>query len=386
MNEQVILAVLASLPWIALPMLLLKRLFHSTSLDQESAEIAPDAPWVSIVIPARNEEDNIARCVRSMLSSTYPSFDILVVDDGSTDATREIVDGISREDERVKLLDAPPVPPGWFGGQWAMFNGARATRGVIICFADADTWHEPEFLARAVNAMTRRAADLFSPALHQVLRSAWELIVQPQVLVLAGARYGGTEHITDSAREENKFASGPCIFVRREAYERVGGHELVRGYIATDVMLARGFFRNGLKVVFASAGSQGSVRMYRSLRELVNGWSKNIVLGSRIAAGNPDARDFVKNLLQLLLPIFQIAPTIALVAALMSGDVALSTWATLSSLFLLGFWIVFYRILGEKVWPAFAFPAGAALLLFILMRSLARGRRVTWKDREYVSR
>src|SRR4051812_2284589 len=100
------------------------RATHSRSLDEYSAEPPADAPFVSVIVPARNEQRNVERCVRSILSAAYPSFEVIVVDDHSTDGTGEIARVIAAEDQRLRIVDAPPLPGGWFGKQWACASGA----------------------------------------------------------------------------------------------------------------------------------------------------------------------------------------------------------------------------------------------------------------------
>ena len=367
-------------------MLLFRRISHATTLDHESAEPPAQPPPVSIIIPARNEARNIEACVRSMLSSSYPSFEILVVDDRSSDATHEIASRISGEDSRVRVVRAEPLPDGWFGQQWALLSGSKHAGGDILCFADADTRHGPELLTRSVNAILRRHADLFSVSCRQIFGTAWERIVQPQLLILLSARYGGTEDVTLATRERDKLAGGPCIFVTRSAYEEVGRHSVAKGYIATDVMLARGFFRNGKKVVLTHSGHHASVRMYQSLGEMIRGWSKNIVLGTRISSGSPGAADAIKTALLFVVPLYQLLPLLAIVSGVLASSMVLAMWGAAASVVVLCCWLVVYRGMEQKASYAFLSPAGAGVLLFILARSVLRGRRVAWAGREYVSR
>src|SRR5207253_1332990 len=120
--------------WIAGPLITCVRLARSRTLMMESPDPPHNAPTVSLIIPARNEAHNIARCVTSFLTSTYPSLNITVVNDHSTDATAEIVRAIAQRDPRVHVIDNPDLPDGWFGKQWACQNGANHTTGEILIF------------------------------------------------------------------------------------------------------------------------------------------------------------------------------------------------------------------------------------------------------------
>src|SRR3712207_3544796 len=129
-------ALAPALPWVAFPLLALWRVRGSTTLDQFPVEPPADPPVLSVVIPARNERRNVERCLRSVLTARYPALEVLLVDDHSDDGTGEIARAIAASDARLRVLESPPLPPGWFGKQWACATGARAARGDLLLFAD----------------------------------------------------------------------------------------------------------------------------------------------------------------------------------------------------------------------------------------------------------
>ena len=378
--------ILWTLPWIIPPVVALVRSRHSRSLDDMSAEAPDPAPRVSVIIPARNEARNIERCVRSVLGTRYPSVDVIVVNDHSTDATAGIARSIAAQDSRLRVIDAPDLPDGWFGKQWACATGARAARGELLLFTDADTRHAPDLLARAVNALRAREAALLSIAGHQEMHTFWERIVQPQMFALLSVRYGGTEHVSNAKRREDVIANGQFVLVRREAYDAVGGHAAVRDRVAEDMALAQEFFRSGQRVVLMLALQQFSTRMYASLREVIDGWRKNIYAGGRHAAlGGRTGRRIYPALL-LAIPIFGLAPPVALILA--SLGVLSAGWlvwsATVVAVSLL-FWAAIYRFMGVSIAYALLYPLGLATLLYIAAGAVFRGQRVEWKDRAYTS-
>jgi len=134
-------ALVAAAPWIVIPLIALWRARGDPSLDNESPEDTNEAPKVSVVIPARNEGANIAACVQSILMSRYPALEVIVVDDHSVDDTLAIARVMAGFDDRVTALEAPPLPDGWFGKQWACHRGADHASGELLCFTDADTRH-----------------------------------------------------------------------------------------------------------------------------------------------------------------------------------------------------------------------------------------------------
>ena len=140
--------VLAALPWLALPLVVLWGLRNRASLGEYSASPPSDAALVSVVVPSRNEGRNIEPCVRSILAASWPNIEVIVVDDHSTDGTGDIARRIGRDDPRVKVISNPDLPDGWIGKQWACQNGQLAALGSFLLFTDADTRHGRELLTR----------------------------------------------------------------------------------------------------------------------------------------------------------------------------------------------------------------------------------------------
>lgn len=378
--------ILWTLPWVVPPVAALVRALNSRSLDDVSADVPNPAPFVSVVVPARNEERNIDRCVRSVLATRYPALEVIVVNDHSSDATARIARTIAAGDPRVVVIDAPDLPDGWFGKQWACTTGARVARGELLLFTDADTRHAPDLLPRAVNALRDRNAALLSIAGHQEMHSFWERVVQPQMFALLSIRYGGTEHVSNARRAEDVIANGQFILVHRDAYDAVGGHAAVRDRVAEDMALGQQFFRSGKRVVLMFALRQFATHMYASLREVIDGWRKNIYAGGRHAVlGGRAGREIYPALL-LAIPIIGLAPPfVLLLAALGALSGAWLVWSgTIVGVSLL-FWAAIYRFMRESIAYALLYPLGVMMMLYIAAGAVFRGRRVEWKDRTYIS-
>lgn len=376
-----------TLPWIVPPIVAFVRGLNSRSLDEYPAEAPPGSPLVSIIIPARNERRNIERCVRSVLSTAYPSVEVIVVDDRSDDGTGDAARTIAREDDRLRVVEAPELPAGWFGKQWACATGARTARGELLLFTDADTWHAPDLLPRAVNALQARNADLLTVAGRQEMRSFWERVVQPQLFALLWSRYGGTEHVSSTRRPADAIANGQFILLRREAYRAMGGHERVRDRVAEDLSMAQEYVRAGRRIALLFGEYQLSTRMYASLRELIAGWRKNIYAGGRSATPGGSIGRALYPLVLLGIPLFGLAPVAALLLAI-SGLLSASwlVWAAVVVAFTVVAWSVVYRVMRESPVYALAYPLGLAVLLLIVGGAIVRGQRVEWKARSYVSR
>jgi len=379
--------VLWTLPWVLLPLAATLRARRSRWLDDVSPDTPSGAPLVSVIIPARNERRNIERCVRSVLGTDYSPIHVIVVDDHSTDGTGDIVREIAAEDSRLRVIEAPSLPIGWFGKQWACATGARVGRSELLLFTDADTRHEHDLLPRAVNAMRSDNADLLTIAGHQEMHSFWERVIQPQLFGMLAFRFGGTEHVSHARRAADVIANGQFILVRREAYDAVGGHEIVRDQVAEDLTLAQEFFRARRKLLMMIGMHQFSTHMYASLAELIAGWRKNIYAGGRHSAlGGALGRATYPAVL-LSIPLLGLVPPIVLVLSVVG--VLSTSWLVWSAVVVgatLAFWAAVYRFVGEPIWYTLAYPLGLAALLYIAAGAVARGRRVEWKDRAYVAR
>lgn len=377
-----------SLPWIAAPLVTAWRAADSRSLDAESADPPADPPLVSVIIPARDEEANIERCLRSVLASTWPRLEVIIVDDHSRDATAAIAARIAAIDSRARVMPAPELPPGWFGKPWGCQAGARAARGGILCFIDADTTHAPDLLTRTVNAMRSRGAAMVTVAGTQEMRSFWEVVLQAQVFTMLTMRYGGTETVNRSPRRWDKIANGQFIAITRSAYEAIGGHEPVRDRVAEDLMLAQQLFAAGQRTALVLGAAQLSTRMYTSLGGIVRGWRKNVFAGGIDAIPSHRLLRLLFPLGLTAFPLAELLPSLSLGGWLLGAPLRpmAQVWVAATMVAMLLGWAAVYLRAGRSPLYAFTFPLGAAVLLWIFVGAIVRGRRVTWKGRDYVAR
>ncbi len=377
--------ILACLPWVAGPLLMLARARGSPSVDDEPAAAPPSPPLVSVIVPARNEAHNIERCVASILGSSWPSLELIVVDDRSEDGTRAIVRAIAERDQRVRVVSGSPVPEGWFGKQWACAQGAREARGSTLIFTDADTAHASDLIPRTMHAMSARSLDFYTVGGFQQLGSFWERVIMPQVLYMLTTRFGGAGAVNRARRSRDKIANGQYLCFTRAAYDSLGGHEAVRGKAAEDLALAQLVHARGLRGELAMGPNQLSTRMYTSLAEVVNGWTKNIVTAGADTLPPGLAPRLLLPLLLLVVPVMHLAPVATLIA---SAFVPLSApvvmWARVCTVLLAAWWAFIYvRVFRLSPLYALALPLGALMVLYIVARATVRGRAVEWKGRRY---
>lgn len=229
-------------------------------------------PVVSVIIPARNEEVCLGSCLSSIIAQTAIDFEVIVVDDHSTDRTREIAASLPE----VRVVEAGPLPDGWTGKNNAVVTGARQGRGEWLLFTDADTVHLPGSLARALAEARENDVALLSYSPEQIAVTFWELAVLPAVFAELAHQYPLTE--VSDPNSPKAAANGQYVLVKRDAYDAVGGHAAVATDILEDVALARAVKSSGRKIRFRYAADAVRTRMYRNYRQLRDGWTKNLAL------------------------------------------------------------------------------------------------------------
>jgi len=383
------LELVLSCAWLALVVWLIARAFNQRGLLQ-AVEPAPPpaadrAPAVAIVIPARDEQPNIERCLRTMLAQTYPSsrLRIVLIDDHSADATFAIASAIAKDHPQLLVLRSPALPPGWVGKSHACWIAARAVASDAewLCFVDADVWAEPPLLASAVASATAADLDLLSLAPRQELRSFAERLVMPCGLYLLAFRQ---DLQTVQARGgEDATATGQFMLVRRSVYEAVGGHAAVSGAICEDLMLARRVKRSGGHVLLQDGKRLLSTRMYTGWASLWLGISKNLVemLGGR-------RRTIAIALVALALSwaawVLPLADAVSCVGGSRIGCAALIP-AALGSAAAFGLHVAGASYFRIPFWYGFLFPLGYTAGALMAVDSIRRGLRgrIMWKGRTY---
>jgi 4,4'-diaponeurosporenoate glycosyltransferase len=336
-----------------------------------------DATSVSVVIPARDEENTLPALLQSLQELAVGVREVLVVDDSSRDATAAVARGA-----RATLLPAGELPLGWTGKAWACHVGARSAGGDLLLFLDADTILAPDAL-EALLAMRDGQPGLVSiQPFHRVVRAHEQLSSYfNAVSVLASGAFSGS-------LTRRRMAFGPCLLTSRTDYERAGGHAAVRREVLDDVQLALAYHRAGLPVRCAVGGRSVTMRSYPGgLRQLVDGWTKNVASGA--AAANPGPR--------LVAGSWVAAHhAIAVGAALSVAEVATGHDLALAHgdpiLWALAWVVVAWQLrstlrpLGSFRWWTWAlFPVSLLAFDLVFARSLLRTvvrRSVRWRGRE----
>ncbi len=235
-------------------------------------------PFVSVLIPARNEAAVIAGTVRSLLAQTYPSYEIVLLDDHSNDGTGGIAQAAAGADPRLRILPGAELPPGWLGKNWACHQLGQAASGDLLVFTDADVSWQPEALVALVHVARQHAADLLTVWPTQQTQTWAERLVVP-LLALTVIGYLPLPLVHYSPFSAFAAANGQCLAFRRTAYERVGGHAGVRGQIVEDIAFARRIKQARLRLRLADGNRLITCRMYDGWPAVRDGFGKNILAG-----------------------------------------------------------------------------------------------------------
>ena len=334
-----------------------------------------DGPLVSVLVPARNEERSIERCLNSLRNQLYKNYEILVLNDNSTDSTLDILNRISGEDSRIRVFNGKPLPEDWYGKPFALHQLSEQARGEILIFTDADTIHNPTSISWAVTNMQGLKADLISGYVGQIFLKFGEVITVPLMFFLTGFVI---PLFLNRFTKVHWFSAaiGQFIAVKRDVFNAIGGCEAFKKKTSEDIYMCRYIRSKGYATRFLNITEHIKCRMYNGYRSAVQGIGKNIF-------------DFLgKNTLILFLVavavfFFLFFPFPLLIGAI----ICKSPWFThilfVNILYTLT-WL--FMFLGQRLnwWYGFLWPLMFLNLLYMATWSWFRtvtGRGFIWKDR-----
>lgn len=332
---------------------------------------AGELPPLSILVPARNEERSIRECVSSLLLQEYPggSVEVIVLNDGSTDRTGDILTQLTLTSDRLRVVDGESLPSGWNGKVWSCHQLSRVASGAFLLFTDADTIHTPDAAARSVSEAIARKAGLYSLMPRQITESIAERITIP-LLNFFFLTFFPSFMLERSRDPKFAAANGQFMLFNRDSYERIGGHAAVKSTVVDDLSLARQIRLAGDRLVVGDGNDLVSCRMYQEGTEIIRGFSKNLY--AAVGASAPRAAGIAATLLLLF-----VAPPVLLIV---NGSFS----ALLATL--LGLWMRVRSAVrsGEEIFYSLLHPISILIAVGLLLRSTwagVRGETVTWKDR-----
>jgi chlorobactene glucosyltransferase len=350
-----------------------------------------DHPFVSVIVPARNEERNIRRCVTSLLEQDYANYEVIVVDDGSTDRTGQILNDLAASHPHgnrlyiLRLRDE--LPSGWAGKPHAMYKGAQEARGTWLLFTDADTWHATNALRSTLAQAIEEQADLFTIGSTQELPSFWDNVMMPMAYLGVAMLY--PPKLVNDPLSPVAVANGQYILIRRTVYDELGGYARpeLRATLLDDRDLARIVKEHGYKLHLVDGRGLLSVHMYHSLDETWRGWRKNAYLGNRGGLAFVLAQIIglpMVTVIPFLLPLFPGLARLLGEHSISRKEVLLATILELSPLAAFRAWM--NKGLGVRWYFTLTHPLAGAMFTAILSQSAWRvltRRGVDWRGRQY---
>ena len=339
-----------------------------------------EGPLVSVLVPARNEEASIAECLESLMRQNYRSCEIIVLDDGSTDRTPEILRDLEKHSDRLRVIRGRDKPEEWKGKAFAVQQLAEAAQGEYLYMADADTKHGPDAVSWAVSRLERRNLDAFSAMPRQVTRSFAEKLLVPMVYL--PLIFIPVQLFNSFRLRALSFGFGQLFVFRRESFFRFGGMKPVKEEITEDVALGRKLQRRGYRYQYLYAGGHVRCRMYGGLRESIEGFTKNIY---DIVSSVPVLAACLAPIVLLLfvLPALLLAANAAaagFVPAWTPNPILLA--AVVMFLVSWGTHLLYYR---QSVWLVLLAPVFFAFFVVLVYYALdryRRGKKPVWKSRK----
>jgi len=380
-----IFALLVAAVWLLRHLQLNRQRHRGVTLSNDSPGPGDQPPSVSLVVAAKDEQDTIETCLRTVLDQDYPNFEVIVCNDRSIDRTSELARAIASTDSRVRVVDIDTLPDGWCGKNHAMQRGIELARGRWICMIDADCRQRSRrTLSVAVAHAVENNIDLLSILPTLEMQGFWETAIQP---VCSGTMmiWFRPEAVNDPDKKP-AYANGAFMLIRRSVYEAIGTHEAIKGRVSEDMKMAARLKSMGHVLRVVRSEGLYSVRMYRSLGEAVRGWTR-IFFGTF----GTIPRLTVSFFLLLLMGTVPWA-----MAAVTTPSAVGSPWPSCAWIACLASWaavaaklsvlVRFYRVLGIRPVMALTYPAGNAITLYILIVALTRHlpwTKVEWRGTRY---
>lgn len=353
------------------------NMIYLVRVESDFGEL-PSYPFISVCVPARNEERGVRACLESLLNQDYPEYEVIVVDDNSTDGTTELVCSMKEQYPNLVFVSGERLAAEWLGKPYALYQAHKKARGEYLLFTDADPVYQPHALRSAMRVMMEKDLDLLTLMPAAKFGSFWERAVQPVIFgfIAALTRF----RKVNSARYGSAVGFGAFLLFKKESYQRIGGHFSVRAEVVEDVMLARNAKRSGLTMLAADGKSLFSIRMYYSLKEIWVGWRKNIFLALK--------GSILKTCYYIFMMLcFVLTPYLVVISNLLEGNGWIWTGISMVGLMMnLVAGMVLCHQLDLDKRSVFLFPLGVLVMSAIMINSMVQViflGQTEWRGRIY---
>lgn len=340
-------------------------------------------PLISILVPARNEEKSISKCLDSLSKQTYPNLEIIVIDDQSSDRTFEIIQEFTKKDPRIKLIPGKPLPGGWMGKCWALYQGTQIAKGEWFLFSDADVVHAPLTVNSVYQYAVKNDVDFLTLKYKLLVKSFWEKVIPSSINFAKSWFYPSPKKVNkmDTLAIEVK---GDFVFVKRSIYEKLGDHYTVKDEIIESSALMRHFKKARHKVALLDGSHIIRVRKFHSFSDIVSSYSKLFYKSFQSRMNILLYFIYIFLLVALLSPLGYITFYLAFNFSVLNTKILF--WSLSQIFILFAVAMFFYKKDNFKPWYALTFPLGAVLIMYIASKALFEliiEKRLSWRGRVY---
>lgn len=342
-------------------------------------------PSVSILVPARNESPHIGPNVESLLAQDYPDFEVIVLDDDSTDDTAKILASLKARHKHLRVLSGEPLPAGWTGKNRACHRLSEAAANEWLLFVDADTHHAPDGLKRAVETVVHRDAVLVSTFPRQRLASWGDALLVPLMYFVLLTYLPMYFVAKRTWRWVGDFsaACGQYMLIRKDVYRQIRGHEIIKARISEAPLIASAAKKTGGRILLLDGSRWVSCSMYKSFGEAYKGFTRSVFASM---GASPVAVIFFLTLQTFMFHV----PYVTLLWAVFTGQFSTALfWGSLIAI-AVPLWMRF-RIHQRVGMPRrFIWPHGLSILLYhiVMLNSFIDykfRRNTSWKSRTYAN-
>ena len=358
------------------------NIFHFRKISFENEN--PCFKKISVLIPARNEEENIADCVNSVLNQDYGNFELIVLNDKSSDNTGKILNALVNSDlnlkyqNRFKIINGTALPAGWVGKNFACHQLQQSAGGDYLLFIDADTILNKDCLSKSINFAENFDTDLLSLMPYEKTVTFWEKVTIP-LLYFAVMVFLPLKMIEKSGSKKFSMGNGQFMFFKRKFYDKIGGHESLKNKIVEDVWLSRRVKEFKGRLIFGDGTEISECRMYKNFGEILNGFSKNFFAGLSFSVTGLIS-------VNLLYFILFILPLPLMISGITESDSVLFISSVISFMIPVLMRISHSLKFRQPFWFSFLNILSAAMIIILSLNSFRKlrfGKGADWKGRKY---
>lgn len=318
----------------------------------------------SILVPCRNEAENISELVQTLAALDHPNYEVIFIDDNSSDGTREMLHQAIANNQRMKVVSAEALPSDWMGKPWALSHGFTHAKNEFIVTVDADVRLVPSALSAMDATLRATESDFLSPYPAQEAQTFSERLVQP-LLQWSWMTTVPLRHAMQSSRTSLAVANGQFFIIRKSALIHAGGFAAIKKSVLDDIDLARALMRSGYKGGVCDGSTIASTRMYSSFSEIRAGYGKSLATGFGGLYGSIAVA--------ILVALSGIVPFLFSFGG--------STVATISLLLVIASRFISAVAFRSLLIDALLHPISALIFIYLLFYSNFYGSTITWKDR-----